>query len=353
MYPEFKFAPASSVVSCSNVSEAIEEAYKIIVNPIPSIVGELQIKDKNSILFGNQERKITEAGFESYLKVLGIPPVFARKLSADLLLYNIDKLSKEKPGEEITVLERPNGEIASIVKGEYKEIPYVDIISNFADKPVKHLDMSETLLKMVFTFTELKIPDLNDNQDTFYVGEFLTSSLIKAVSLQSNSGLYRTQCSNSFIMPLLGKVKANYMKKPDVMLKRFVDAFECYSKDMVAAVMSGFKERKEKRLKEHQVKAVWEKFSKLLSKSDADELFSFDEDARNALLSNARGYLLEVKQAEKLSRPLPQPIETPYSCYGTANSITTTAHTRTYDAIDQLKSEVLGGQILQWMIFNN
>jgi len=353
MYNDFTFAEDSKVEIFKVMNEALKKSYEVTVNPISTVVENIQVTSKGSIIFEGQEKKISQRGMESFFKILGIPLQFARKLPTDLLLHNVSKLTADNPSAPIFVLERPNAEIASIVGDPYSEIPYSDILGNFTERPVRSIEMSESLLKVCFTFDNLKVSDLNDNQDTLYVGEFLVASLTKLSGLQAYVGLYRTQCENSFIMPLLGRLKANYLKKEDARLSRFVAAFECYNTDTVATVLGNLAQKKQAKLKEYQVKQVWERMSKIMSKSDADILFSFDEDMRNSFLSKAKGYLSEYKQAEKLGLPLPTPTETPYDCYKVANEITNIAHTRSFDAVDQLKAEMVGGNILQWMIFNN
>jgi len=230
MYKDFKFAEHAKVEVFTDAKEALQRSFDITVNPVPAVVEEIQVTADGKIVFRGEQKSISLNGMESFLKILSIPPLFARKLPTDLLLYNIDKLIKDSPAKPIFVLERPNNNIASIVQDPYTEIPYNEVIGRFIERPVKNIELSESLLKMTFVFDTLKVPDLDDSQDTLYIGEYLVSSLTKLTSLQAIAGLYRTQCSNSFIMPILGKLKANYMKKEDVRLLRFADAFECYDK---------------------------------------------------------------------------------------------------------------------------
>ena len=353
MYNEFEFADDSKVEVFKDINEALKRSFDITVSPVPATVEDIQVTSNGHILFQGKEKQISSRGMESFFKVLGIPPIFSRKIPANLLLHNVTQLTKDNPAEPITVLERPDGNLASIVKGDYSEISYNDILGRFTERPVKSIEMCESLLKVIFTFETLKVPDLDDIQDTFYIGEFLTASLTKLTSLQATAGLYRTQCENSFIMNLLGKLKANYMKKEDVRLARFADSFECYDNDIIATVFRNFVTKKQKPLKEYQLKKTWEHASKIFSKSEADLLFGFDEDSRNIALNDAKTFLMEYKKAEKLGLPLPEPSDTAFSAYSVANAITTKAHSQTYDVVDQLKAEVLGGNILQWMLFLN
>ena len=353
MYNDFKFAEEAPAEVFTDVNQALQRAYEVTVTPISAVTEDIQVTSKGSIIFQGEEKLISQRGLESFFKVIGLPPLFARKIPTDLLLHNVTNLIKDNPAIPIFVLSRPNTNIASIVKDPYTEIPYGDILGRFIEKPIKSIELSESLLKVIFTFDELKVPDLDDNTDTLYVGEYLTASITKVLGLQINSGLFRTQCQNSFIMPLLGKLKANYMKKEDVRLARFADSFECYDQNLIATVFRNFVEKKTAYLKEHQVKQVWEKFSKLLSKSDADILFQFDEDTRKAVISGGQQFMHEYKKAEKLGLELPEASNTPYNLYSIANEITSIAHTRTHDVIDQVKMEVLGGTMLQWMIFSN
>ena len=354
MYNDFKFADDPKVEIFTDINQALGRAHEIVVNPIATTAGDIQVTSEGSILFGGETKKISGKGMETFFsKVMGIPPLFSRKIPTDLLLHNVANLIKDNPGKEIFILERPDGNIASIVPSPYSEIPYVDILGRFIEKPIRQIEMSESLLKTIFLFDELKVPDLNDNQDTFYVGQYMLSSLTKLTSLQAYSGLYRTQCENSFIMPLLGRLKANYMKKEETRLNRFAATFECYDTNLTATLLGSFAQNKERKLKEHQVKQIWDRISVIFSKSDADMLFSFDEDQRKIVLNSASSYLSEVKRAEKLSLEIPTPHDTMFPYIKIANEITTAAHTRMFDPVDQVKAEIIGGQILEWMIFLN
>ena len=353
MYTDFRFAEKSKVELFTDMNEAIKRSYEVTVEPIPAFVDNIQVSSKGGIVFNGEEKPITERGLESFFKVLGIPPQFARKIPTELLLHNVQKLTNDNPAQPIFVLQRPDGNLSSIVKDPYTEIPYADILGRFSERHVKSISMSENLLKCIFTFDQLKVPDLDDNQDTLYVGEYLVSSLTKLISLQAVGGLYRTQCENSFIMPIFGAIKANYMKEPDVRLARFADAFECYDNDIIATVFRNFAQKKNSHLKEHQVKIIWERLSKIFSKSDADNMFGFDDDSRNTLLSNAKGYLSEVKHAKALNLEIPEPSNTVFNAYDISNSITLASHERMHDEIDQWRGEILGGNILQWMTFSN
>jgi hypothetical protein len=353
MYNDFTFAEVKPPRTFNNVNEALQHSLDVTVTPIPATVEDIQITSKGHVMFQGNEKLIPSKGIESFFSILGIPPQFSRRIPTDLLLHNVDKLTKDIPAQPIFVLERPDGNIASIVRSPYTEIPYSDIIGRFENRPIKSIEISESLLKIIFTFESLKVPDLDDNQDTLYVGEFLTSSITKLLSLQVTAGLYRMQCENSFIMNILGKLVANYMKKEDIRLERFAEAFECYNSDVVATVFRNFAAKRQTALKEHQVKQVWERISNIFSKSDADLLFGFDEDQRNSIINSGKSYLSDVKRAEKLGLELPKAYDTPFSYYKIANEITTAAHTRMFDPVDQIKAEVVGGNILQWMIFQN
>lgn len=353
MYELFSFTNGSSFNVYTDMNEALGKASELVVNPVEATVGDISITSKGLINFGGEERKTTRIGFESYCKILGIPPQFGRFIPEDLLLHNIERLSKDNSGDRVTLLERSDGTFASIVKSPYKEIPYADVLSRFADKDnIRKVEMSEELMKIVFTFEELKVPDLDDRNDTLYVGDYVLSSLIKETSLHAVAGLFRTQCDNSFIMPVLGKLRANYLKTPEKRIELFAQAFECYDNDLVATVFRNVSINVNNHIKKHQFKYVWERYSKILGKTEADQLFSIDEDQRKLLLAEANNYMSEVKKAKTLGLVVPPPEDSIFECYNIANQITTIAHQR-LDGIDSVKAETLGGTILQWMIFLN
>jgi hypothetical protein len=348
----FKFAKSYNEKTFTDVNEALLEASKLNVNPIPVTVGDISVTQDGLIKIGEEEKLITILGLKSYCKVLGIPIDFAETIPEDLLLTNIKRLTQDQLGLEVELLEREDGTLASIVKHPYKEIPYSDILGRFAEKDPINIKLSEELMKISFRFDELKVPGFNDSENTFYISEYLISSLVKKISFQAVSGLYRTQCENSFIMPLLGKLKANYLKTAEKRLETFAQAFEYYDSEVVASIFRNFSSSVSRKITLPQFKYIWDNFSNIASKSEADLLFQIDEDSRKILLTNATQYLYEVKKAKNLGQVLPEPTDTPYNCYDTSNSITTIAHER-LNGIESLKAEILGGTILQWMVFLN
>ena len=352
MYEHFSFTNGSTQKVFTDVSKALLEAEQLVVNPISVTIGDLEVTPTGMIKLGSDERKITRHGLEAFCKILGIPPTFARSIPEDLLLHNIKRLSNDNSGKPIVLLERPDGSFASIVKSPYKEIPYSDILDRFVSKEPIHIHISEELMKIVLKFEQLKIPDLNDNDHTFYVSNYILSSLIKEISLQSVSGMFKTQCENSFIMPILGKMRANYLKDSEKRLELFAQAFECYDNELVATVFRNFSNSTNRQMLKYQFKYVWDRFSKITSEGEADILFSLDEDSRKLLLTEASYYNSEVKKAKALGRLVPSPEETLFTYYDITNQITTIAH-KQLEGIDSVKAEILGGTILQWMIFLN
>lgn len=353
MYEHFSFANESSTKVFTDMNKALEEAATLVVNPITATVGDIEVTPEGSIDFGNGDAKTTKHGFESFCKILGIPPKFARAIPADLLLHNIKRLSKDNAGIEITLLERDDGTFASIVKSPYKEIPYADVLSRFIDRnSIKKVEISEELMKIVFRFEQLKVPGLDDAKDTLYISDYILSSLIKETSLHAVAGLYKTQCENSFITPLLGKVRADYMKESEKRLEKFAQAFECYDNDLVATVFRNLSNNVNKYMRLPEFKYVWNHCSKLIGDADTDMLFEIDEDRRKVLLAEANEYISNAKKAKALGQLVPPPDTIPFEQYDIANKVTLIAQER-LAGIDLVKAETLGGMILQWMIFLN
>lgn len=353
MYNELSFINGSTSKIFTNMNEALEEASLLVVNPVEATVGDIVVTPEGLIDVGGDQRKTTTRGFESFCKILGIPPKFARGIPKDLLLHNIERLSKDVPGTPITLLERPDGNFASIVRSPYKEIPYADILSRFVDRDsIKNVSISEELMKVMFKFEQLKVPDLDDNRNTLYISEYMLSSLIKEIRLQVNSGLFKTQCENSFIMPILGKLYADYTKGADKRLEKFAQSFECYDNELIATIFRNLSTGVNKHISLPQFKYVWNRYSKLVGKFDADVLFDIDEDRRKALLAEATLYMSQVKKAKALGQVISPPENTPFECYSIANEITTAAH-ESMAGVESVKAEILGGTILQWMIFLN
>ena len=89
MYEHFSFTNGIQTKVFTDMNQALEEAATLVVNPVDATVGDIKITPDGLIDLGGDKRKITMKGFESYCKILGIPPSFARTIPEDLLLHNI------------------------------------------------------------------------------------------------------------------------------------------------------------------------------------------------------------------------------------------------------------------------
>jgi hypothetical protein len=347
-YNVISFAPEPVLYTFDNVQDAIMGLSNINIIPQTCTLKDITLKETGELEIAGRSCNITKKGFEDFLKVLGIPVIYAKRVPYDVLIYDIRSIQQLNSGMEVTVLWRNDVSVSTIIKKKYSEISYSSILDTFVSKPIKKIQASEDLMKISFVFKELSIPD----QNLMFVGEFLYASLTSKKPLQICAGLYKIDCENSFIMPLLGKVVANYLKPADIRLLRFFDTFECYDSSIVSVVFDKFSKKKDSYLTQADVVDIWKKTSSIFSKVDADLLFGFDENTRNYIINNVNAYKTQYKKAALLGQELPLSPITPFTYYEIANKITTAAHTRLYNIWDQTNAELLGGSILQKMIFS-
>jgi hypothetical protein len=352
------FAESSSTYHYTDVEEAITKAIDFEVDVLPVSLGDLSISSKGNIYLKNSEYpyKITLKGFESFLKILGIPISYAKKVSPELLFHNIYKLLSYKEEETVKILFRKDNSILSIVKSNYSEIPFKDLLLEFQSKPIKKIEISDELLKISFAFSELDLSkDGSIPIDSIFVGEFLLATQTSGIPLQLNSGFYKTTCQNSYIIPFLGKIVADYSKSPDVRLKKFYDAFECFNFNLVTAVFENFKRNLRSTMNVLDFEDTWRKLLPLFSEGGADLIFSIDETSRKSLLTKAKAYKDEKKKAEIFGDTNfnLEPDNTIFTYYDIADKLTTQAHVVLHDLRDQITAEKIGGHLLQKMIFQS
>ena len=324
MYDNLTFAPRKDATRVVTMQDALSfiQATQLQVTPHVLNIGELKINDDGSLTNG-QTRQITKYGFENFCSILGIPNPFARKIPQDLLFTNIHRLQEDRSDKPVVLLERPDGAIANIVKAPYKEVPYGDVLSVLDGREFKYIDIGEQMLTMCLTFEETQFGLAAE--DTFFVGTTVTSSIVWKSKLSMEANIYRTLCGNSFIMPLVGRAKADYRLGADERLLRFAESVRCYDETVLNRLKQGMELLPTRKMYRREVANVWRKLNTLAGEQAADMLIGLDPDTRIATISAEKTQLSSNRIARLYGRPVEDPVITDIAFYDVLNAITASA----------------------------
>ncbi|MCK9542530.1 MAG: hypothetical protein M0R03_10940 [Novosphingobium sp.] len=345
------FAPKIPAYRFSQVSEAIAYAEEVTVTPIPTTLGDLIVNTDATI--GDNKQKITRYGFEKLCVLLGIPKPFAQKIPNDLLFENIRRLKADNPGQEIVVLERNNGEIASIVKAPYTEPSYGEMLSVFQERPdLKYIDVEEKLLTICVAFDDVCAVGESD-ADTLFVSSFMYGSITKETKMKLFSGLYRTQCSNSFICPFLGSSFANYQHKDKaLMLSRFAETVRCYNQEIANRILNRFSSLLNRNMFKHEVARMWAGLSMIVGKSEADVIIGFGGDEeRKVLLKEVETWKATNRRNRIEGKTISEPTLSPFKTYKVLNDITAYSKDHLH-GVEKKNTETLAGNWIHDIILN-
>ena len=350
---DIAFAESNPVVQTTDMNEALLKAEQLHVTTSPFYLRDLKVKDDGMITYGNNDCKITKYGFERfYSRVLGIPMSYGRKIPRDLLFHTINRLQKDKGGTEVVVCSRENGEVAAIVKAPYDECFYEDVLGSISERQdIKYITISEERMIVCLMFEELTIAGVGDT-DHLNVGTFLFNSIVKDTSLSMFSGLYRTSCTNSFIMPYLGRIRASYMVKDhSLRLLRFVENMRCYDASILALLGQNFGSTFTiRKFFDNDIKKYWQSLNKTVGSADADRLMKLDEESRKNLIQTVQLREHKNKRAKLLGEAVDENIPTDLLAYDVLNDITTYA--QTIGHIERIALEKLGGEIIKSLVLN-
>jgi len=350
MYESLVFAPLKDRHSVTEVDEALKLATEYVVTPTEVRLGDLQINN-NATITNGEPRAVTVYGFEHFCKILGIPNPFARAIPPDLLFTNIERLKAEKADANVVLLERPNGEIANIVKAPYDELSYLDVIGMVAaDSNVKYFDIGEQLLTVGLVFDELPVAEV-DTEDPLYVGMHIYSSITKLTGLQMVSSVYRTQCENSFLAPYLAKLRANYLLEKDERTLKFMESLRNIDEVVYQRMKTNIGVLQEQRtLFEHELVYLWKRIAKIVSSAEADLILTLNEESRDPLFKKVSAWSSSNKRARLTGEAVEEATLTEVSAYTTLNEVT--SYAKKLHEMERRNLEKVAGQLVQSIILN-
>ena len=350
MYETLTFAENRSIVSTRDLSTAISVAESLLVTPHFTTVGAL-IVNENATLTNGTTKKITKYGFERFCGILGIPRPFARKIPEDLLFENIQRLQKSQPDLEVVILQRPDGDIASIVSTPYDEYTYGEMLAVLGEKPdIASFEIGERFLRMDIDLKKTMF-SAKDPNDFFYVRNFIIGSIVKETSLHSYSGLYRTICSNSFIGPYMGNIKANYMLEKTTRLLRFASiCANNYSGDVYNRMSTNMKTLPDKLLNEHEFVGIWKNVKTVIGNGEADAILKTSEEERKQIMRRVNVWQKENVQFKLEGIALHSEVPMPVLAYDAVNAIT--ERSQAFNGPERIKLEKIGGDWLRTYLLN-
>ena len=350
MYESLVFAENKPVVRTTDLNTAMKAAESLVVTPHFTTLGALVINEDATIVNGTV-KKITKYGFERFCGVLGIPRPFARKIPEDLLFNNIKRLQQSYSDMDIAILERPDdGGIASIVATPYDEYSYGEMLAALGEKPcIVAFEIGERLLRMNFEIEKTTFP-AREVDDLFYVHNFICGSTVKETSLRAFSGLYRTQCSNSYIGPYMGNIKANYMLSKDTRLNRFSDICLNFKSDVYNRMKQNMPAFPERLLNESEFSTIWKSVKTVIGKSEADVILKTSEEERKQILRRVNVWQKENQEFQVEGIALHPEVPMAVLAYDTVNSITERA--QAFDGAERFKLEKIGGTWLRNYLLN-
>jgi len=349
MFENLKFAPAVKPLHTSDISVATAFVSNLRVTPKVLTADKVVVNEEGMLSCNGDFHKITEFGFESFCKMLGIPASFARKIPTDLLFANIKRLTASQPDLQLAILFRDNDEIAGVCKPPYVEKSYSDVLATFAEKPeLTYANITEDLLTLGFWYENRIIPKADD--DTLHVSTSVYSSILKSCKLHAFSGLYRTTCQNSFVMPFFGKVNANY-KDEDTMLLRFAELLQCFDSTIYNRFQKDFNYFNTRKLFDTEIASIWKSVHKVVSSSEADEFFGYTEDERKTLLTTVQTRFVENKRSRLVGAAVEENAPMNVMAYDILNKITSHARLNLFGA-NKLAVEKIAGTWIEKIILN-
>jgi len=219
----------------------------------------------------------------------------------------------------------------------------------FAEKnELSYVNISEDLMTLGFWYENRIIPKSED--DALHVGTYVYSSILKSCKVHAFSGLYRSVCENSFVMPFFGKVNANY-KEEDNMLLRFAELLQCFDSTIYDRFQRDFMVFNTRKLFDTEVASIWKSAHRTISSSEIDNFFAFTEDERKTLMTTVQTRFVENKRARLVGAAIEESTPTNILAYDILNKLTSYARTNLFGA-NKLTVEKLAGTWIEKIILN-
>jgi len=354
MYSTMKFAEYIKPVRTRVINEAINIAKDLKVTPTKTTCEKISINSDGKLISDvyPEGKVMTRYAFEKLYKILGISGSFALKIPLDLLITNMHRLLGENSSNTIIMLERNDGSVAGFVKKQYDEASYLDTLSCFSDREsVQYIDIGEIMLTICLGFqkTQFRDPDSSSENDFLMAGSHIYGSILKETQLKLESILYRTYCTNSFVMPFFGKIRADYRLTPEARLLDFSKNVEHYDEELLLAIKTNSIGIEERRMFEHEIAGIFRKLQKYVGGSTADQLIGTKEEDRKLIIQRVDIWKEENKRNKMFGLPINEPSMTDFKTYTVLNNVTNYAasvHESTKRSIEIIAGTALGNILL-------
>lgn len=353
MYEKYSFLgeEEKSVKTFTEALDAIKEREQSI---LPVSYKNIAVTETGTIILNGEERQITKWGFEKFCGMLGIPRPFARKIPEDLLNDNINRLLKEKPGEEKALFFSTNKGLLGVGNDKADPFSNVDFLTQMATIHSSKMDVHDIIVNdrgvTINFFTGL--PQLEPKPgDIVQVGFNAHNSDTGGLPTASHLFLYRLICSNGAIMrEMWGSAKRTYNRKitKETALLNFAKETEDISTN--AALLSDcFVKMCEVQVPDEYFKRCWTSVKRVVgSDATVDEALAITGDDRKEMFAR-----IAKRKGENRKRviiggapDIPEVLDRTY--FDLYNQVT--AMEKTYRLEDKYNLRRAGGDILSKML---
>lgn len=350
------FAPAGEYKKIVDVSEALRISNDLRLTEVECKLGDIQLDSSMKIHLAGTERKMTQKGFEGFCRVLNLPKRFALAIPDDLLLDNVRRLISNSATSDISVIIRPSGDIVNFLRdSKVQDSQSFDVLSSinssFGER-IKYVDINDSFMKICITYSDsIKISD----RESLYISNFITNYPAgggEGEVLTSSNGLYRTECENSFVMSVLGKIRARSNSDKDQRLSKFLEHLGVCD----SIILSSMKTRSSRILNsqffDFELRNLWKAIQPVLGSVIADRITKIDnESARKFLFSSIDLRNLSNKQARLTGGCIEEPALMSLNSYDILNDLTLHAHTHFAGEV-RYKLETIAGKFLSDILLN-
>lgn len=351
---EAVFAAPGKFFKTRDVREALEISNSLRLTETSCKLGDISLTANMKISFKGEEKRMTSAGFFGFCKLLGLPKKFATSIPDDLLLDNVQRLISDNFSSNITIMSRPSGDIVNFIPEESQSFQSFDVLSAIAssfESNIKYIDINDSFMKICISYSDtVKISD----KESLYISNFVTNYPAREgkFTLSANSGLFKTECENSFVMQILGKLKVKYHLDKELRLSKFLEHLGICDNIFLSIIKSRSSIISSSNLFDFELKNLWKAIQPILGPVIADKLLKIDnEETRKILFSSIDLRKIKNKQSRLTGDAVDDPVLLNVNTYDVLNEITLYAHT-VLAGESRHKLETICGKFLSNIILN-
>lgn len=347
---DFKSNKEKQLTSLEELSDFVAEQRNF-----DSKAHEVQTLDvkEGKLFIGEEQHVMTKSAFKDFCRLLGIPDPFAKRISDDLLQYNIDNLKYRLSGEYVSLLTDPSdGGIVRINQTPFLGSPVQDITTRLKAMSLDPVWIKADLDRIDVALVNNEVGEiLAEKGDPSKVAIRLRMSDTTAKPITARAGLYRMVCSNGTLLgndfgSIRTRIKAE--RDPQLILNTFFEQLNGMEMRM-DKISDGLTSMVKTDLNDREAYAIWKKVSKSTDQETADLCLNIDAAQRTALKAGVKARDHQValgtfrtNNFDISDQPFTLNGDT-VSVYDVYNNITNRA--KNYPLPEQMKMESIGGSL--------